>query len=205
MSRYQIAANTPLQMLLYFNVLLSFVWGAMHVLYFQWKSANFEPPLLAAVITPMIFWGWALLEPIRLLLGWVGNIGERVAWLSGFWVLTCFPQLVVHIFFLFGQDAVGWFSEPLECASARRARGAPRARSAAHALRPRGAPPPLSLPCESGAPPAAVLAARHQVRDVVRLHRTVPCAARRRLARDTCTHGEGARRLPPAGRRRDVM
>lgn len=134
MSRYQIAANTPLQMLLYFNVLLSFVWGAMHVLYFQWKSANFEPPLLAAVITPMIFWGWALLEPIRLLLGWVGNIGERVAWLSGFWVLTCFPQLVVHIFFLFGQDAVGWFSEPLECASARRARGAREERRA------RGAP-----------------------------------------------------------------
>lgn len=104
----------PLQMLLYFNMPFSLLWGLMHVMFFRWKSMYFEPPLLAAVASPMIFWGWALLEPVRLLLGYVGNLGERVAWLSGFWVLTCFPQLVVHTYFIVGQDSVGWFSEPLE-------------------------------------------------------------------------------------------
>ena len=55
-----------------------------------------------------------LLEPIRLLLGYVGNLSERVAWLMPFWVLTIFPQLLVHIYFVFIQDLIAWVVLPIE-------------------------------------------------------------------------------------------
>ena len=116
LSRYAVASSTPLQMLLYFNVLFSLVWAVMNQVLFQWKAGPWDPPLLAAVVSPMLFWVWFILEPIRLVLGFVGNLGERVAWLAGFWVLTLFPQLVVHIYFVAGQNAIGWFTMPIEYA-----------------------------------------------------------------------------------------
>jgi len=64
----------------------------------------------------MIFWVWFLLEPVRLLLGYVGNLRERVAWLGGFWVLTIFPQLVAHFYFAVAQPII-WFNLPVETAS----------------------------------------------------------------------------------------
>ena len=112
---YQIAASTPLQMMLYFCVPFSFVWAVSNQLLFYWKARTFEVPLVVAVISPMMFWVWVLLEPIRLLLGYVGNLRERVAWLGGFWVLTIFPQIGVHVYFLFGQQIV-WFNLPIETA-----------------------------------------------------------------------------------------
>ena len=87
-------------MTLYFSVPYAFVWACSNQLLFYWKSRTFDAPLVVAVISPMIFWVWLLLEPIRLLLGYVGNLRERVAWLGGFWVLTIFPQIIAHVYFL---------------------------------------------------------------------------------------------------------
>ena len=90
-------------MTLYFSVPYAVVFASLNLYLFTWKSSIWEVPLVVAVISPMIFWVWLLLEPIRLLLGYVGNLRERVAWLGGFWILTVFPQLVVHIYFCVGQ------------------------------------------------------------------------------------------------------
>ena len=116
LSRYQIAANMPLQMTLYFSLPWGLVYAALSQYLYVWKSQIYEVPLVVAVVSPMIFTVWALLEPIRLVLGYVGNLRERVAWLGGFWVLTVFPQLVVHIYFLVGQSAIGWINLPIETA-----------------------------------------------------------------------------------------
>ena len=103
-------------MALYFNVPYAAVFLGINQLLFYWKSVVWDLPLVVAVVSPMIFTVWALLEPIRLVLGYVGNLRERVAWLGGFWVLTVFPQLVVHIYFLVGQSAIGWINLPIETA-----------------------------------------------------------------------------------------
>jgi len=116
LSRYQVAASTPLQMTVYFSAPYALVWAISNQLLFYWKSREFDVPLVVAVVSPMIFWVWFLLEPVRLLLGYVGNLRERVAWLGGFWVLTIFPQLVAHLYFLFGQPVI-WFNLPVETAS----------------------------------------------------------------------------------------
>ena len=104
----------PLQMTLYFSIPYALVYAALSQYLYAWKSNVWEVPLVVAVISPMIFTVWALLEPIRLILGYVGNLRERVAWLGGFWVLTIFPQLVVHIYFLVGQASIGWITMPIE-------------------------------------------------------------------------------------------
>ena len=96
LSRYQVAASTPLQMTLYFNIPYALVWAALNQLLFAWKSAVWDLPLVVAVVSPMVFWVWAFVEPIRLVLGYVGNLRERVAWLGGFWVLTIFPQSILR-------------------------------------------------------------------------------------------------------------
>merc|ERR1711871_1361594 len=101
-------------MTLYFNVPYALVWGGLNLWIYFWKAHTWEVPLVVAVVSPMVFWVWVLLEPIRLALGYVGNLRERVAWLGGFWVLSLFPQLVVHVYFLVGQGAIGWFSLPIE-------------------------------------------------------------------------------------------
>ena len=105
-----------MQMSIYFSAPYALVWAISNQLLFYWKSRTFEVPLVVAVVSPMVFWCWFLLEPVRLLLGYVGNLRERVAWLGGFWVLTIFPQLVAHLYFLFGQPLI-WFNLPVEYAS----------------------------------------------------------------------------------------
>lgn len=116
LSRYQIAASMPLQMTLYFSIPYALVYAGLSQYLYVWKSNIWEVPLVVAVVSPMIFTVWALLEPIRLILGYVGNLKERVAWLGGFWVLTIFPQLVVHLYFLFGPSGIGWINMPIETA-----------------------------------------------------------------------------------------
>lgn len=116
LSRYQVAASTPLQMGLYFGVPYSLLFASVNQLLFYWKASVWDLPLVVAVVSPMVFWVWALLEPIRLLLGYVGNLRERGAWLGGFWVLTIFPQTLVHLYFIFGQNFLGWFTMSIEVA-----------------------------------------------------------------------------------------
>jgi len=117
LSRYQVAASTTLQMTLYFNIPFAVIWGAINFFMFSWKASIWDPPLVVAVVSPMVSAVWAFVEPIRVLLGYVGNLRERVAWLGGFWVLSIFPQIVVFLYFMVGQWAIGWFTLPIEVAT----------------------------------------------------------------------------------------
>ena len=112
-SRYQVASNTPLQMTLYFNIPYALLWACMNQLLFSWKSAMFDLPIVVAVVSPMVFWVFFFVEPLRIMLGYVGNLRERVAWLGGFWVLTLLTT-VVHIYFIVFQWGIGWFNLPIE-------------------------------------------------------------------------------------------
>jgi hypothetical protein len=62
----------------------------------------------------MFFYVWLVMEPIRLIVGHVGNLGERVAWLAPFWILTLFPQLVTQVYFLMSTLITGWVTLPIE-------------------------------------------------------------------------------------------
>ena len=63
---------------------------------------------------PMFFYVWLVMEPIRLIVGHVGNLGERVAWLAPFWIVTLFPQLLTQVYFLMSTLITGWVTLPIE-------------------------------------------------------------------------------------------
>ena len=114
LSRHQVASSTRLQMIMTFNVYVSCAYALLHPLIFQWKANTWEPSIIIAVCSPMFFYVWLVMEPIRLMVGYVGNLGERVAWLAPFWILTLFPQIITQFYFLFGQSLIGWVTLPIE-------------------------------------------------------------------------------------------
>merc|ERR1711988_571646 len=115
-------------MLLYFNVLFSPVWLALHLSVNSWKYGtcpgevtrdgqecaksgvddlyyrNFIPLTLTSILNGLMIGVWILLEPVRLLCGYVGNIKERVAALAAFFLLTIFPQTLVQLYFFWVQQ-----------------------------------------------------------------------------------------------------
>jgi len=95
----------------------------------------------------MFFYVWLVMEPIRLIVGHVGNLGERVAWLAPFWILTLFPQLLTQVYFLMSTLITGWVTLPIEYVR-RHAHNARAPQLAPLSQRHRLAPP---LPGPSGA------------------------------------------------------
>ena len=55
---YQIAASTPLQMMLYFSVPYGLLFAVANQMLFYWKARTFDVPLVVAVVSPMMFWIW---------------------------------------------------------------------------------------------------------------------------------------------------
>ena len=114
LSRYQVASGLRLQMLLYFNVYVAVMYAVLHPLIFQWKATTWPPRIIVAVCQPMFYYVWLVMEPIRLIVGHVGNLGERVAWLAPFWILTLFPQALTQVYFLLSTFITGWVTLPIE-------------------------------------------------------------------------------------------
>ena len=67
---------------------------------------NFQNGILSILTLP-IFLLWSGTEIVRVVLGYVGNVNERVPMISAFLLLTIFPQFVAVLFFTFLQDPVG--------------------------------------------------------------------------------------------------
>ena len=60
---------------------------------------------------------WILIEPIRLRSGFSGNLEERVSELSGLFIFSLFPQLIVAFYFILLQPFTGsGFAFPIEIA-----------------------------------------------------------------------------------------
>mmetsp|Transcript_25039 Transcript_25039/g.34505 ORF Transcript_25039/g.34505 Transcript_25039/m.34505 type:complete len:114 (+) Transcript_25039:391-732(+) len=56
---------------------------------------------------------WAVLEPLRLLLGYSGNLQEKVPFLGVFMLVSLFPQLPVNAYFAIAQPDATAFDKSL--------------------------------------------------------------------------------------------
>ncbi|GMT17901.1 hypothetical protein PFISCL1PPCAC_9198, partial [Pristionchus fissidentatus] len=88
--------SLPLQMSLHYNALLApflFVIGISSFIYkYQYLSPIYQVILIALHIVHVV------IEAVRLVLGFVGNLGEKVPALSGFWITSLLLQLPISIF-----------------------------------------------------------------------------------------------------------
>ena len=61
---------------------------------------------ILTILTLPIFSLWCCIEIVRIGLGYIGNLLEKVPMISAFLLLTIFPQLVAILFLTFLQDPV---------------------------------------------------------------------------------------------------
>ena len=64
-ARDEVASSLPLQMLIYFNCFFSLAFAIIFWAIFTWKSSVWEPPIQSMIVTPLFFFAWLLIEPIR--------------------------------------------------------------------------------------------------------------------------------------------
>ena len=100
----QLMSNLPLQVLLYLNVIYFPCWLSVilmvvsvkfHLLNYLYKF------VLVTILVAVI-----VIEIVRLYLGYLGNLTEKVPELAGFWLLTILLQLPLQGFLLFNTDLI---------------------------------------------------------------------------------------------------
>ncbi|OPJ58761.1 transmembrane protein 17 [Patagioenas fasciata] len=97
----EIISSLPLQMSLYFNVYFFPFWWLSTVVMLHLKYPVLSDYYKFILVTIMIL--VSLIEVIRLYLGYLGNLQEKVPELAGFWLLSLFLQLPVILFLLFNE------------------------------------------------------------------------------------------------------
>lgn len=108
-------SSLQLQRLLHFSAFYAFVFGLGHIGLAVYKLAFLVANEKVWYSLPVAVTAWCVCEPPRLILGYVGNLRERVPELSAFWLLTLVPQLPVVIYLTCFQWAAGsWL--PLDLA-----------------------------------------------------------------------------------------
>ncbi|XP_075302313.1 transmembrane protein 17 isoform X2 [Opisthocomus hoazin] len=105
----EILSSLPLQMSLYFNVYFFPFWWLSTVVTLHLKYPVLSDYYKFILVTVMIL--ASLIEVIRLYLGYMGNLQEKVPELAGFWLLTLLLQLPIILFLLFNE---GLKIQPLE-------------------------------------------------------------------------------------------
>lgn len=100
-----IAASLPLQMCLYFNSVYSIAYWITMLVCFIYKVYAFRPNILEYTwwFAASIFWVTA--EVVRLLVGYAGNLAEKVPRLLGFLFISVF-SLLLQIYFTYFQFQV---------------------------------------------------------------------------------------------------
>uniref|UniRef100_A0A3P9KNK1 Zgc:112294 n=1 Tax=Oryzias latipes TaxID=8090 RepID=A0A3P9KNK1_ORYLA len=91
-------SNLPLQMLLYFNLFYFPCWWFSAVVMLDMKFHHLAGYYQALLITGLVL--VTIIEVIRLYLGYVGNLEEKVPELAAFWLLSFTFQLPVLLFFM---------------------------------------------------------------------------------------------------------
>ncbi|KAL4223006.1 Transmembrane protein 17 [Mactra antiquata] len=95
--------NLPLQMAVYFNIYFCPFWILVTIVGFELKydhiSVLYKITLMAVYIT------YTIIEVIRLYIGYIGNLMERVPELAGFWLLTLLIQLPLILLLTLNEDA----------------------------------------------------------------------------------------------------
>ncbi|KAK7485373.1 hypothetical protein BaRGS_00023321 [Batillaria attramentaria] len=96
--------NLPLQMLIYFNVFFSPLWFITSIVMLQAKFNNLSE--LYQIVLISVYIVYTLIEIVRLYLGFVGNLMERVPELAGFWLLTILLQFPLILLLVINDGAI---------------------------------------------------------------------------------------------------
>ncbi|KAM9326504.1 transmembrane protein 17A-like [Gastrophryne carolinensis] len=104
-----IVSSLPLQISLYFNSFYFPFWWICDVLALQLKYVLLSDHYKFILVTLLIL--MSAIEVIRLLLGYSGNLKEKVPELAGFWLLSILLQLPLLLFLIFDS---GTLPLPLE-------------------------------------------------------------------------------------------
>merc|ERR1712156_339183 len=100
----EIVTDLPLQICLFFNLCYFPFWLIISIViaYVKYEHLNY----LYKFILVTILVATTIIEITRLYLGYLGNLGEKVPELAGFWLLTVLLQLPMQGFLLFNEDLV---------------------------------------------------------------------------------------------------
>ncbi|KAF5917995.1 hypothetical protein HPG69_019801, partial [Diceros bicornis minor] len=105
----EMVSSLALQMSLYFNAYFFPLWWVSSIMMLQMKYSVLPDYYKFIVVTVIIL--ITLIEAIRLYLGYMGNLQEKVPELAGFWLLSLLLQLPLILFLLFNE---GLANLPLE-------------------------------------------------------------------------------------------
>ncbi|XP_076007232.1 transmembrane protein 17A [Genypterus blacodes] len=100
----KLVSHLPLQMLLYFNMFYFPCWWFSAVFMLEVKFYYLPGYYQALLITGVTL--LTIIEVVRLYLGYIGNLGEKVPELSAFWLLSFMFQLPVLLFFLTDEGII---------------------------------------------------------------------------------------------------
>ncbi|XP_075881844.1 transmembrane protein 17A isoform X2 [Nelusetta ayraudi] len=100
----ELASHLPLQMLLFFNMFYFPCWWCSAAFMLEVKFYYLAGYYQALLLTGMIL--LTIVEVVRLYLGFIGNLEERVPELAAFWVLSFMFQLPVLLFFLTDEEII---------------------------------------------------------------------------------------------------
>uniref|UniRef100_A0A8C1AQX0 Zgc:112294 n=1 Tax=Cyprinus carpio carpio TaxID=630221 RepID=A0A8C1AQX0_CYPCA len=87
-------------MLCYFNIFFFPFWWISEVLMLHLKCTYDQCLLVTEMVLINIF------EVLRVYLGYVGNLKEKVPELAGFWLISFFFQLPILLFFISDEDTI---------------------------------------------------------------------------------------------------
>ena len=89
-------SSTSLQCILYFNSYFSVVWAITWMPICRWKYINFPSIFVYIDVTAFVI--WCCCEAGRIVLGYYGNLQERVPHLASFLFVTIFPQFPIVLY-----------------------------------------------------------------------------------------------------------
>ena len=100
----QLVSNLPLQMVLYLNVIYFPCWLGVTIMVTSVKFHLLNYLYKFVLVTILV--AVIIIEVVRLYLGYLGNLTEKVPELAGFWLLTILLQLPLQGFLLFNTDLI---------------------------------------------------------------------------------------------------
>merc|ERR1711953_1603510 len=100
----QVVSSLPLQLVLYFNVIYFPFWLGVTVMVMtiKYHLLNYLYKFVPVTVIVAVI----IIELVRLYLGYLGNLTEKVPELAGFWLLTILLQLPLQAFLLFNTDLI---------------------------------------------------------------------------------------------------
>lgn len=98
----EMSSNLALQMSLYFNTYFFPLWWVGAIMMIHMKYSFLPDYYKFIVITIIVL--VTLIEAIRLYLGYMGNLQEKVPELAGFWLLSLLLQLPLILFLLLNES-----------------------------------------------------------------------------------------------------